>query len=83
MYSMNQLTIIGFTGNDAEAHYTTSGALVVTISVATKESWKGRRRQLAEQNRLAPDCFFWQAGRVHAYADQRIVCDGAGRNPHA
>ena len=40
MYTMNQLTIIGFTGNDAEAHYTPNGTLVVTISVATKESWK-------------------------------------------
>jgi single-strand DNA-binding protein len=37
---MNQLTIIGFTGNDAEAHYTTNGTLVTTLSVATKESWK-------------------------------------------
>jgi single-strand DNA-binding protein len=37
---MNQLTIIGFTGNDAEAHYTPSGTLVAPISVATKESWK-------------------------------------------
>jgi single-strand DNA-binding protein len=34
---MNQITIIG---NDAEAHYTQNGTLVVTISVATKESWK-------------------------------------------
>jgi single-strand DNA-binding protein len=40
MYTMNQLTIIGFTGNDAEAHFTPNGTLVVTISVATKESWK-------------------------------------------
>ena len=40
MYTMNQITIIGFTGNDAEAHYTQNGTLVVTISVATKESWK-------------------------------------------
>ena len=37
---MNQLTIVGFTGNDAETHYTTSGTLVTTLSVATKESWK-------------------------------------------
>jgi single-strand DNA-binding protein len=37
---MNQLTIIGFTGNDAETHYTTGGTLVTTFSVATKESWK-------------------------------------------
>jgi single-strand DNA-binding protein len=40
MYTMNQLTIIGFASNDAEAHYTPNGTLVVTISVATKESWK-------------------------------------------
>ena len=40
MYSMNQLTIIGFTGQDAETHYTDNGTLVTTLSVATKESWK-------------------------------------------
>ena len=40
MYTLNQLTIISFTGNDAEAHYTPNGTLVVTLSVATKESWK-------------------------------------------
>ena len=40
MYTLNQLTIIGFTGSDAEAHYTPNGTLVVTVSVATKESWK-------------------------------------------
>ncbi|MGH9628755.1 MAG: single-stranded DNA-binding protein [Bryobacteraceae bacterium] len=40
MYTMNQLTIIGFTGNDAESHYTPNGTLVTTLSVATKESWK-------------------------------------------
>ena len=31
MYSMNQLTIIGFTGQDAETHYTSNGALVTTL----------------------------------------------------
>jgi single-strand DNA-binding protein len=37
---MNQLTIIGFTGHEADVHYTVSGTLVVTLSVATKQSWK-------------------------------------------
>jgi single-strand DNA-binding protein len=37
---MNQLTIIGFTGQDAELHYTQNGTPVMTLSVATKESWK-------------------------------------------
>ena len=40
MYTMNQLTIIGFTGNEADIHYTTNGTLVATLSVATKQSWK-------------------------------------------
>ena len=40
MYIMNQLTIIGFTGQDADLHYTQNGTAVTTLSVATKESWK-------------------------------------------
>lgn len=37
---MNQLTIIGFTGQDADFHYTPNGTAVTTLSIATKESWK-------------------------------------------
>jgi single-strand DNA-binding protein len=37
---LNQLTIIGFTGQDADFHFSSSGTLVTTLSVATKESWK-------------------------------------------
>ena len=37
---LNQLTIIGFTGSEAEVHHTASGKMVVTLPVATKESWK-------------------------------------------
>ena len=40
MYTLNQLTIIGFTGNEADIHYTTNRTLVATLSVATKQSWK-------------------------------------------
>ena len=56
MYTMNQLTIIGFTGNDAEAHYTPNGTLVTTLSVATKESWKntdGEWQSRTEWHRVA------------------------------
>jgi Single-strand binding protein family len=44
MYNMSQITIIGFTANDAEAHFTQNGTLVVTISVDAKESWKDADR---------------------------------------
>ncbi len=37
---LNQLTIIGFTGQDADVHFTSNGTPVTTLSVATKESWK-------------------------------------------
>jgi single-strand DNA-binding protein len=37
---LNQLTIIGFTGQDAEYHFTSNGTSVTTLSVATKESWR-------------------------------------------
>jgi len=37
---LNQLTIIGFTGQDAEFHFTGNGTPVTTVSVATKESRK-------------------------------------------
>ena len=37
---LNQLTIIGFTGQDADLHFTSNGTSVTTLSVATKESWK-------------------------------------------
>jgi single-stranded DNA-binding protein len=40
MCTMNQLTIIGLTGSEAEAHYTQNGSLVATLPVATKASWK-------------------------------------------
>ena len=33
---LNQLTIIGFTGQDADFHYTPNGTAVTTFSVATK-----------------------------------------------
>jgi single-strand DNA-binding protein len=45
MFTLNQLTIIGFTGGEAEVHHTQNGAAVAVVSVATKESWKDADRQ--------------------------------------
>ena len=57
MYTMNQLTIIGFTGNNAQAHYTQNGTLVVTISVATKESLEGRRTAIGRAEQTGTGLF--------------------------
>jgi single-strand DNA-binding protein len=56
---MNQLTIIGFTGQDVELHYTQNGTPVTTLSVATKESWKNGQ---GEWLGLPPGCRV-EAGR--------------------
>jgi single-strand DNA-binding protein len=39
--NLNQLSIIGFVGNNAETKYLPNGTPVVKFSVATKKSWKG------------------------------------------
>jgi single stranded DNA-binding protein len=52
---LNQLTIIGFTGSDAEVQYATAGPLVTALSVAMKESWKnveGAWQSRAEWHRV-------------------------------
>ncbi len=38
--NLNQLTIVGFIGRDAETKYLPNGAPVVKFTVATKKSWK-------------------------------------------
>jgi len=38
--NLNQYTIIGFTGKDAEVKFLPNGTPVVKFSVATKKSWK-------------------------------------------
>ena len=40
MFTLNQITLFGFTGAEAEVHYTQNGTAVAVVSVATKESWK-------------------------------------------
>ena len=66
MYTMNQLTIIGFTGNDADADYTPNGTLVVTISVATKESLEEMPMATGRAEQIGTGLFLWQAGGVHS-----------------
>ncbi len=41
--NLNQLSIIGFVGNNAETKYLPNGTPVVKFSVATKKSWKGEK----------------------------------------
>ncbi len=52
---MNKAIIIGNLGQDPEVRYTTSGAMVTNISVATTERWKdknGERREETEWHRV-------------------------------
>lgn len=52
MSSVNKVILVGNVGKDPEVRRTTSGATVVTLSLATSESWKdkasGERKEKTE-----------------------------------
>jgi single-strand DNA-binding protein len=56
MFSLNKVQIIGNLGGDPEVRSTTSGDTIVTLSVATTESWRdsrsGERREKTEWHRV-------------------------------
>ena len=70
---LNQLTIIGFTGQDADFHFSSRGTPVTTLSVATKESWKD----------AAGD---WQSHtewhRIGGFRQARPVCENLAKGTH-
>ena len=47
--NLNQLTIIGFCGKNAEIKYLPNGTPVTTFSVATKKSWKDEKNEWKEK----------------------------------
>ena len=57
MGSINRVTIVGNLGQDPEVRTTNTGALVVSLSVATSENWTdkqtGEKRQRTEWHRVA------------------------------
>lgn len=59
MKSLNRVAIIGNLGADADQRFGASGAAVVTLSVATSESWKdkesGEKQERTEWHRVK--CF--------------------------
>lgn len=55
MASLNKVQLIGNLGQDPELRYSSTGAPVVTISVATTERWKdkaGEKRERTEWHRV-------------------------------
>ena len=56
MGSINRVTIVGNLGQDPEVRTTNTGALIVTLSVATSEKWTdkqtGEKRQRTEWHRV-------------------------------
>jgi len=62
---VNRVTLVGHLGNDPEARYMPNGNAVVTLSLATSESWKNKQGVLQERtewhrisvfNKLAEIC---------------------------
>lgn len=56
MSSVNRVMLIGFAGKDAELRYTSGGAAVCSVSLATARSWKdktsGERQEETEWHRV-------------------------------
>jgi single-strand DNA-binding protein len=54
---LNRVQLIGHLGRDPEARFTQTGSKVITLSLATSESWKdgrsGERRERTEWHRVA------------------------------
>ncbi len=49
MYGLNRVQLIGHVGQDPEMKYTQAGAAVVTMTLATNESYKDQNGQLVER----------------------------------
>jgi single-strand DNA-binding protein len=49
MSSVNKVTLLGRLGKDPEIRYTTSGDPVVTIALATSETWKDKSGEKQEK----------------------------------
>ena len=53
---LNKATLIGNLGQDPELRHTQNGGTIVTLSIATSESWKdphsGERRDRTEWHRV-------------------------------
>ncbi len=53
---LNRVQLIGNLGQDPEVHTTQAGKTIVTLSIATTESWKdqrsGERRERTEWHRV-------------------------------
>ena len=75
MKGINKVIIVGNLGQDPEVRYTTSGAAVTNISVATSEQWKDKNTYKAPP--LMVPAFFGQP----LCARRRAAAAPPGHNP--
>ena len=68
--NLNQLSIIGFIGKNAETKYLANGTPVTKFSVATKKSWKDENDQWKEKTQWHNIAAF---GRGFAQVADRLV----------
>lgn len=66
--SINEVLILGRLGQDPELKYTTSGAPVATISIATNESWKDKESEEWQEKTEWHQVILW--GRLAEIADE-------------
>lgn len=80
--NLNQLTIIGFIGRNAETKQLSNGTLVTKFSVATAKSWKDEKGAWKERTQWHNILAFGQ-GFTQMTPGKRRARVRAGRTQHA
>jgi hypothetical protein len=76
---LNRLTLIGFTGGDAETKTSNSGVTFTVLAVAMKRSWKNADNEMGVADRMAPLHRFRKTRRICRQPEEGRARPGRGR----
>ena len=82
MGSLNQVTLIGHLGRDAELRYTPGGAAVASFSLATSENWNdktGQKQERTEWHRVEVFGKTAQVVRDYCQKGKQVYIEGSIR----
>jgi hypothetical protein len=60
---MNKVILFGNLGSDPELRYTANGTAVLSLRIATNESFLDKNKEVQERRRRAPDLELREGGR--------------------
>jgi len=66
MASLNQVNLLGNCGRDPDVRYTTDGAAITNVSIATTRSWKNKEGEKQEETEWHRLSFFGRLAEIAA-----------------